>query len=97
MIMRITWGRLQAGSWQDFEQAYNNTVVGKDVKGLRGRWLAQDSKDADGGFALSLWESEADMEAYEQSDMYKQEILPALQPFFVGQYTTYRCDVKHSE
>lgn len=97
MIMRITWGRLQAGSWQDFEQAYHKTVAGKEVKGLRGRWLAQDVKDADGGFAVSLWESEADMEAYEQSDVYKQEILPALQPFFAGQYTTYRCDVKHSQ
>ena len=48
IIMRITWGRLQAGSWQDCEQAYHKMVVGKEAKGLRGHWLAQDVKDADG-------------------------------------------------
>jgi hypothetical protein len=35
------------------------------------------------------------MQAYEQGDLYRQEIAPALQPFFVGDYKTYRCDVKY--
>ena len=97
MIMRITWGKLQPGTWNEFEQAYNRTVVGKEVKGLRGRWLAQDTQDANGGFAVSLWETLEDMQAYEQSEVYRQEILPALQPFFVGEYSTYRCEVKYSQ
>ena len=54
MIMRITWGKLRAGTWQDFERAYHATVAGKEVKGLRGRWLAQDVNDPNGGFAVSL-------------------------------------------
>ena len=29
MIMRITWGKLRAGCWQEFDQAYEATVVGK--------------------------------------------------------------------
>jgi hypothetical protein len=37
------------------------------------------------------------MQAYEQSAVFKQEIQPTLQPFFVGEYTTYRCDVKYEE
>ena len=57
MIMRITWGKLQAGTWQDFERAYHATVAGKAVKGLRGRWLAQDVNDPNGGFAVSLWDT----------------------------------------
>ena len=48
MIMRITWGKLRSGAWSDFEQAYHTTVAGRDVKGLRGRWLAQDVNDSDG-------------------------------------------------
>ena len=98
MIMRITWGKLQPGKWQEFEQTYKSTVLAraKNVKGLRGRWLAQDVNDKDGGFAVSLWESLADMQAYEQSALFKEVAAP-LQPFFVGQYTTYRCDVKHYE
>ena len=43
MIMRITWGKLRAGTWQEYERAYHATVAGKTVPGLRGRWLAQDS------------------------------------------------------
>ncbi len=57
MIMRITWGKLQPGKWQEFEQAYTATVVGHEVKGLQGRWLAQDTQDPDGGFAVSLWDT----------------------------------------
>jgi heme-degrading monooxygenase HmoA len=97
MIMRITWGKLRPGSWKDFEKTYNATVAtkGRQITGLRGRWLLQDSEDKDTGFAVSLWESAGEMQAYEQGDLYRQEIAPALQPFFVGDYKTYRCDVKY--
>jgi len=97
MIMRITWGKLRVGTWQEFEQAYRATVAGKPVPGLRGRWLAQDVHDPNGGFAVSLWETLDAMQAYEQSAVFKQEIQPTLQPFFAGEYTTYRCDVKYDE
>jgi heme-degrading monooxygenase HmoA len=99
MIMRITWGKLRAGSWNDFEKTYQATVAakGRGIDGLRGRWLLQDTEDRDTGFAVSLWESAAAMQAYEQSDLYRKEFAPALQPFFVGDYKTYRCDVKYSQ
>ena len=31
MIMRITWGKLRAGTWQDYERTYHETVAGKAV------------------------------------------------------------------
>jgi heme-degrading monooxygenase HmoA len=98
MVIRVTWGKLRSGSWSDFERAYRANVVvkGKNIKGLRGRWLAQDEGDKDTGFAVSLWESLADMQSYEQSALYR-EIIASLQPFFVGEFKTYRCDVKYSE
>ena len=99
MIMRITWGTLRAGSWTEFEKAYRSTVAtkGRDIKGLRGRWLLQDAADKDTGFAVSLWESVAEMQAYEQGDLYRKEFAPALQPFFVGDYKTYRSEVKYMQ
>jgi heme-degrading monooxygenase HmoA len=97
MIMRITWGKLRAGTWQEFEQAYRASVAGKEVPGLRGRWLAQEVTDPEGGFALSLWETPDAMQAYEQSAVFQQEIQPLLQPFFVGEYTTHRCEVKYTQ
>ena len=94
MVIRITWGRLRPGAWSEFERTYRAKVIeGKTVKGLRGRMLLQDSGDKDAGFAMSLWENLADIETYEQSELY-QEVMATLQPFFVGDYKTYRCEVK---
>ena len=97
MVIRITWGKLRAGAWGDFERTYRATVVarGKNVKGLRGRWLAQDAGDQDTGFAVSLWDGLPAMQAYEQSPLYAELVAP-LQPFFVGEYRTYRCQVKYA-
>ena len=70
MIMRITWGRIHPGKWDEYEKTYNATVVAKskNIKGLRGRWLAQDMADKDAGYSVSLWDSAEDMQAYEQSE-----------------------------
>ena len=56
MIMRMTWGKLRAGCWQEYERAYRATVADTAVPGLRGRWLAQDVHDPDCGFAVSVWD-----------------------------------------
>jgi heme-degrading monooxygenase HmoA len=98
MVIRITWGKLRAGTWDEFERTYREKVVAKarNINGLRGRWLAQDSGDKDTGFAVSLWDSLAAMQAYEESALYKEIIAP-LQPFFVGEFKTYRCEVKYSD
>jgi heme-degrading monooxygenase HmoA len=97
MVIRITWGRLRAGTWSEFERTYRAHVIkGRTVKGLRGRLLVQDSGDKDTGFAMSLWENLADMETYEQSEPYK-EFLAVFQPFFVGEYKTHRCEVKYTD
>ncbi len=38
----------------------------------------------------------ADMQSYEQSALYREIVAP-LQPFFVDEYKTYRCEVKYAE
>jgi heme-degrading monooxygenase HmoA len=98
MVIRVTWGKLRAGAWDEFERTYRANVIvkGKTIKGLRGRWLAQDSQDRDTGFAVSLWDNLADMQAYENSALYR-EIMAPLQPFFVGDYKTYRCEVRYTD
>ena len=98
MVIRVTWGKLRAGAWDEFERTYRANVItkAKTLKGLRGRWLAQDSGDQDTGFAVSLWDNLADMQAYERSPLY-EEIMAPLRPFFVGEYKTYRCEVKYTD
>jgi heme-degrading monooxygenase HmoA len=95
MYVRITQGRLKPGSWEQYEKAYEDAVEGAaDVAGLRGRVLARDSADADRGFSISLWNSLEALEAYEQGPM-KDQLQPALQPFFAGDYAVHRCEVRH--
>ena len=97
MVIRITWGRLRAGTWNEFKRTYRENVIdGKTVKGLRGRLLVQDSGDKDTGFAMSLWDDLADMETYEQSAVFK-EFLATLEPFLVGEYKMHRCEVKYTD
>ena len=97
MVIRITWGKLRTAVWAEFERTYRAKVAeGKTIRGLRGRMLVQDSGDKDAGFAMSLWENLADMEAYEHSELYG-EIMATFQPFFVGEYKTFRCEVKYSD
>ena len=97
MWIRITWGRLRPGAWSEFERTYRENVIdGKKVKGLRGRLLVQDSGDKDTGVAMSLWDNLADMESYEQSELY-QEFMALFEPFFVGEYKTHRCEVKYTD
>jgi heme-degrading monooxygenase HmoA len=97
MVIRITWGRLRAGVWNEFESAYRaNVIDGKTVEGLRWRFLVQDSGDKDTGFAMSLWDNQADMETFEQSGVF-QEVLDPLKLFFVGDYKTHRCEVKYTD
>jgi quinol monooxygenase YgiN len=90
MIMRIARGKLHPGSWRAFEQAYTATVVAKgaEVDGIRGRWLVQDDDDPETCYAVSLWDSAEAMWGYEQSAFYIQEVLPALTPYVVGEFTT---------
>jgi len=53
MVSRITWGRLRAYAWSEFERSYRaNVIDSKTVKGFRGRLLVQDSGDKDTGFAI---------------------------------------------
>ena len=45
---------------------------------------------------MSLWDNLSDMQAYEQSGLY-MELMAPLQPFFVAEYKTYRCEVKYTD
>jgi heme-degrading monooxygenase HmoA len=98
MLVRIIYGKLKPGSWDSYEQAYKEVMssTGK-FAGLRGRWLTRDVDNPDAGYSISLWEDEAAMRVYENSDVLKNTILPKLKPFFSGDYTTRRCEMRFLE
>ena len=48
-------------------------------------------------YTISLWENDAAMRAYENGEVLQNTILPRLKPFFSGDYTTTRCEVRFAE
>jgi heme-degrading monooxygenase HmoA len=99
MYMRIIWGKIRPGQWERFEQAYKDVLrPGKEnIRGLKGRWLVRDINDRDAGYTVSLWDSTAAMDRYEASDFFRAKVKPALQPFFVDEFTTTHCEVRVKE
>ncbi len=95
MFIRIIWGKVRLGQWPEFERAYKQGLaLSGTVKGLKGRWLAEDVDDRDAGFSISLWDSDADMRAYATSPLFKDKVIPLVQPFFVGEYKETVCEVR---
>lgn len=95
MFMRITWGKIQPGQWDRYEEAYKKaTELTKDADGLKGRYLVQDLDDPDAGFSVTFWDTEENMRGYRDNATFKEKVLPLVEPFFIGEYETTFCRVK---
>jgi heme-degrading monooxygenase HmoA len=91
MYLRISWGRVSPGRWDEYEAAFKEAVEAAGaVPGLRARVLYRDVDDPDTGYSLSYWDSAEAMDGYETSAAVHDEILPRIQPFFGGAFTTNR-------
>jgi hypothetical protein len=64
---------------------------------LKGRCLAHADDDPDAGYTISLEENDAAMRTYESGEILQNTILPRLKPFFSGDYTTTRCEIRFAE
>lgn len=95
MIFRISWGKVKPGTWPQFESAYIQATKDQRVEGLKGRWLCQDTADADAGFTISLWESPEALAEYERGEAFRK-LSKSFEPFFVGEYKTTKCEVRYS-
>ncbi|HEY8580027.1 MAG TPA: hypothetical protein VIL72_09090, partial [Beijerinckiaceae bacterium] len=64
MFLRIIHGKLRPGAWIEFERAYKAAITeAGPIHGLQGRWLTRDVDDEDAGTTISLWATEADLDA----------------------------------
>ena len=96
MIMRVTWGKIRPGKWDEYERLWNEHArETAGTPGLQGRWLLRDSDTNDAGYSMSLWDSAADFEAYAASGAQKNA--PQMIECFVGQYVTTACEVRGAE
>jgi heme-degrading monooxygenase HmoA len=83
MIVRITRGRITAGSWGLFEAAWHEVYGSVKPPGLRARALIQDSDDPDRGASISVWDDVASAAAASQE---LRDGMQELQAFYTGDY-----------
>lgn len=96
MYMRIVWGRISPGKWNEFEAAFKAAMAKRGaVKGLANHWLARDQNDANAGYSVTLWNTEADMLAFWDSPQ-RKEVMAPLEPYYVNQFTTTHCEVRYA-
>jgi heme-degrading monooxygenase HmoA len=95
MYMRIVWGKILPGKWDEFEAAFKAAMATRgNQKGLENHWLARDQKDSDAGYSITVWTSEADMKSFWDSPKRKQVMAP-LEPFYAKQFTITHCEVRY--
>ena len=58
MFVRMVWGKLRPGSWNEYESHYKENVIGKaNITGLLSRQLLRSTEDPDEGISLSNWDT----------------------------------------
>ena len=96
MFLRISWGALKPGTWEDYEATHQRVVPGAgEVVGLRGRIVARDVDRPDTGYSISLWDSLEEMQSYEQGPL--AAVMSELEPYFGGEFATQRCELRRRE
>ena len=75
MHVRVTDARLKSGKMQDLIKAFDDSVVPaqKAQKGYQGSYLMTDASSGK-GLSITVWETEADMEAGESSGYFQEQI-----------------------
>ncbi len=73
MYLRIAWGKLHPGAWDEYERHYCERIVpsDKDFDGLLGRQLLRCAQNPDEGISFSVWDNLEDRAAYESSETHQ--------------------------
>lgn len=93
MFIRMVWGKLRPGSWEEYERHYHERLASSsgDIKGLKERQLLRGTEDPDEGISVSIWETLDDLRNYETGE-FRQNVAREMEHLYRGEYW-----VKHFE
>ena len=93
MFVRMVWGKLRPGSWEEYQHHYSTRVASNapTIKGLRQRQLLRSTEDPDEGISLSEWDTLEDLLAYERGE-FRGSLAKEVEHLYRGEYW-----VKHFE
>ena len=98
MYVRMVWGRLRRGRWDEYERHYNENILGsaiEQVEGFLGRQLLRSSENLDEGISISMWDSLDSMRDYETS-LDRQGSVKATEHLYTGDYWVKKFEVRAS-
>src|SRR5438128_1772131 len=94
-VVRITRGRIQPGTWGQFETALQNAhEKAGHVPGMISRSLVQNIDDPNEGYAISIWENMEAVSKYESSEL-SNIVTPMIKSYFTGDYKCDHCEVRY--
>lgn len=96
MHVRLSWGKVRAGTWPEYEKAYQACLGDRPIDGLIVRYLIQSTDDPDEGWSLSVWDDADSADAYENSPRFADVTSP-LRPYWIGEFTTRHGDVRYRD
>ncbi len=93
MFIRMVWGKLRPGTWDEYERHYHERLAGSagSIPGLLERQLLRSTEDADEGVSVSIWDTLDNMRAYEVGE-FRQSVAKEMEHLYRGEYW-----VKHFE
>jgi heme-degrading monooxygenase HmoA len=93
MYMRVAWGRVEPGKWDEYEAAYRKGAGEAGTpEGMVAHRLMRDIDDPDTGYTTLVFETREAMEAYENSTNKATRLAP-IQPFFPAAFVVNRLEV----
>ena len=93
MFIRMVWGKLRPGTWDEYERHYHERLAGSagTIPGLKERQLLRSTEDADEGVSVSIRDTLDNMRAYEVGE-FRQSVAKEMEHLYRGEYW-----VKHFE
>ena len=97
MYVRMLWGRLRPGMWNEYERLYNEHIeqITQGMSGFQGRQLLQSAENPDEGVSVTLWDSLEALRDYERSPR-RQDATKLAENLYTGEYWVRHFEVKSS-
>ena len=98
MYVRIVWGKIKRGMWDDYKKWYTEKVLPstEGAKGLGGRRLVRSVDDPDEGISITFWDTRENMDAYERSDA-RTSISREAEHLYAGEYWIRHFEQEYSD
>lgn len=97
MYVRVTKVRVWPGRWFEYEAATQRLCI--ESRRIAPAWRAgcviRSLDDPDSGLSVSVWDSLEDLQAYEETEMYRGRVLPELERYLSGEIPVERGEVRY--